>query len=178
MEDIFGRWGTALHRKALGQDSYEFFVDAEPKSISHNRTFGTDTQNRELLESSLSHLGQKASKRLRDAGLSTRTISLTLRYADFKTITRSRTLPEPTDLDAVILTTAKELFTQAWDGSRKIRLVGVSLESFTSASGQLDLLDPGRREKLERLARAADRLRDRFGFSKIQLGGSLRRDEE
>ena len=40
LEDSFGRWGTALYRKALGQDSYEFFVDAEPKSISHNETFG------------------------------------------------------------------------------------------------------------------------------------------
>ncbi len=178
LEEIFGRWGTALHRKALGQDAYEFFVDAEPKSISHNQTFGADTRDRELLESTLSHLGEKASKRLRDAGLCARTISLTLRYADFKTITRSRTLPEATDLDALILATAKELFSRTWDGAAKLRLIGVSLESFSSASGQFDLLDPGRREKLERLARAADQLRDRFGFSKIQLGGSLRRNEE
>jgi len=54
-----------------------------------------------------------------------------------------------------------------------LRLVGVELSSFSGAPGQLDLLDPGRREKLERLARATDQLRDRFGFSKIQLGGSL-----
>jgi hypothetical protein len=54
-----------------------------------------------------------------------------------------------------------------------LRLVGVDLSSFSAGSGQLELLDPGRREKLERLARATDKLRDRFGFSKVQLGGSL-----
>jgi DNA polymerase IV len=177
LEETFGRWGTALYRKARGQDSYEFFVDAEPKSISHNRTFGEDTADYEILESTMSLLCQKAGKRLRDAGLSCRTITLTLRFADFRTITRSRTLNTPTDLDAAILATLQELFRTSWDGAAKLRLVGVALSLFStgpSAAGQLDLLDAGRREKLERLARAADRLRDKFGFSKIQLGGSLR----
>src|ERR1700746_1775973 len=62
LEETFGRWGTALFRKAHGVDSYEFFIDAEPKSISHNQTFGADTSDRTLLESTLSHLRQKASK--------------------------------------------------------------------------------------------------------------------
>ena len=177
LEELFGRWGTALHRKARGQDTYEFFVDAEPKSISHNCTFGADTADREALESMLSLLTQKAGKRLRDAGLFCRTITLTLRYTNFQTITRSHTPAEPTNLDAAILATIKDLFRTTWDGSAKLRLVGVALTSFlatSSATGQLELLDGGRREKLERLAKTADRLRDRFGFSKIQLGGSLR----
>lgn len=178
LEEFFGRWGTALHRKSLGQDSYEFLLDGEPKSISHNQTFGADTRDRELLETTLSYLCQKAGKRLRDSGLYARTVSATLRFANFKTIERSRTLPEETDLDSVIVATAKSLFSSAWDGTATLRLVGVALSSFTSASGQLDLIDGGRREKLERLARAADRLRDRFGFSKIQLGGSLGKDGE
>jgi len=173
LEEIFGRWGTALFRKAHGIDSYEFFVDAEPKSISHNQTFGTDTNNRTQLESMLSYLCQKASKRLRDAGLHARTVTLTLRYADFTTITRSHTLKEPSDLDAEFLKAFCGLFAQAWDGAAMLRLVGVDLSSFSAGSGQLELLDPGRREKLERLARATDRLRDRFGFSKVQFGGSL-----
>jgi DNA polymerase-4 len=172
LQKIFGQWGTALERKARGQDAYEFFIDAEPKSISHNHTFGQDTHDRELLESTLSLLCQRAAKHLRDSGLYTRTVSLTLRSADFKTITRSKTLPESTDLDSVILATIRALFACSWEG-KKLRLVGVELSSFSSSSGQLELLDAGRREKLERLARAADRLRDRFGFSKIQLGGSL-----
>jgi DNA polymerase-4 len=173
LEETFGRWGTALSRKAHGIDSYEFFIDAEPKSISHNQTFGVDINDRAQLESTLSHLTQKATKRLRDAGLHARTASLMLRYADFKTITRSQTLNEPSDLDEIILRTIRELFSSAWNGIAMLRLIGVELSSFSSGTEQLDLLDPGRREKLERLARTTDRLRDRFGFSKVQLGGSL-----
>ncbi|MGB0035646.1 MAG: DNA polymerase IV [Candidatus Acidiferrales bacterium] len=173
LREVFGQWGTALHRKARGIDSYEFFVDAEPKSLSHNQTFGQDTNDRALLEATLSYLSQKAAKRLRDAGLHARTVSLTLRYADFTTITRSQTLKNSSDLDAIFLGAIRELFSHAWDGAAMLRLVGVELSSFSASSGQLELLDPGRREKLERLARATDRLRDRFGFSKIQFGGSL-----
>jgi DNA polymerase IV len=173
LEDTFGRWGTALYRKARGIDSFEFFVDAEPKSISHNQTFGEDTNDRTQLQSTLSHLCQKAAKRLRDAGLHARTVTLTLRFADFKTITRNQTLAEPSDLDTVFFDAIRELFSRSWNGTAMLRLVGVALSSFSAGSGQLDLLDPGRREKLERLARATDRLRDRFGFSKVQLGGSL-----
>ena len=173
LEQIFGRWGTALFRKAHGIDSYEFFVDAEPKSLSHNRTFGHDTNIREQLEATLSYLCQKAAKRLRDAGLHARTVSLTLRYADFRTITRSLTLAEPSDLDTVFLAAIRALFSRAWDGAAMLRLVGVELASFSAGAGQLELLDPERREKHERLARATDELRNRFGFSKLQFGGSL-----
>jgi len=174
----FGRWGAALFRKARGIDSYEFFIDAEPKSLSHNQTFGTDTNDRELLESTLSYLCQKAAKRLRDAGLHARTVSLTLRYIDFKTITRSQTLGEPSDLDTVFLKSIRELFGRSWNGAAMLRLVGVELSMFSAGPAQLDLLDPGRREKLERLARATDLLRDRFGFSKVQFGGSLNAKEK
>jgi DNA polymerase-4 len=178
LEENFGKWGEALFRKARGIDSYEFFVDAEAKSLSHNQTFGEDTSDRGRLESTLSYLCQKASKRVRDAGLHARTVTLTLRYADFKTISRGHTLAEPSDLDAVFLKAVREIFLRAWDGKAKLRLVGVEFSQFSAgASGQLDLLDPGRREKLERLARATDRLRDKFGFSKVQFGGSLEHRE-
>jgi DNA polymerase IV len=178
LEETFGQWGTALFRKARGIDSYEFFVDAEPKSISHNQTFGEDTRDRDTLESTLSYLCQKASKRMRDAGLHARTVTLTLRYANFSTITRSHTLAEPSDLDTEFLQAVRELFRRAWDGKAMLRLVGVAFTSFSAGSAQFDLLDPQRREKLERLAQATDRLRDRFGFSKVQFGGSLpARDE-
>jgi DNA polymerase-4 len=178
LEEHFGQWGAALFRKARGIDAYEFFVDAEAKSLSHNQTFGEDTNDRPTLESTLSYLCQKAAKRVRDAGLYARTVSLTLRYADFKTISRSHTLAEPSDLDTVFFRAVGELFQRAWDGSARLRLVGVEFSHFSAgASGQLDLLDPGRREKLERLARATDRLRDKFGFSKVQFGGSLGKPE-
>src|SRR5215831_449794 len=76
LEKIFGQWGTALYRKARGGDSYEFVIDAEPKSISHHLTFGEDTDNVNEMATILSHLSQKACKRLREAGLAARTLTL------------------------------------------------------------------------------------------------------
>jgi DNA polymerase-4 len=172
LERRFGQWGFALYRKARGEDAWQFVTDGEAKSISHDHTFGVDTADRAEIEMTLSLLVQKAGKRLREAGLWTRTVQLTLRDARFRTITRQRTLPQPAQVDALILAAVRELFSAAWRPGQKLRLVGVGLSSF-SGGGQLDLLDAGTREKHERLAQATDRLRDRFGFSKIQLGGSL-----
>ena len=173
LEDAFGRWGGALYRKARGEDTYEFLDDAEAKSISHHHTFGEDVDDLAVIESTLSHLCQKAAKRLRDAGLYAATVTLVLRYAGFETITRARTLPAPTDLDQDVQRVTRELLARHRDTRRRVRLVGVSLTALSHGEAQLELLDPARREKLEKLARASDRLRERFGFEKLQLGGSM-----
>jgi DNA polymerase IV len=177
LEKVFGQWGTALYRKARGGDSYEFVIDAEPKSISHNHTFGEDTDDAVALTAMLSHLSQKACKRLREAGLATRTLTLTIRYAGFDTYTRAKTLGEPTQLDADIFAVFQNLFREHRDHGRKIRLLGVSLGGLTHGVEQLDLLSAERRAKLEKLTRATDRLRDRFGFGSVQFGGSLRSED-
>lgn len=176
LEQIFGQWGTALYRKARGGDSYEFLIDAEPKSISHNHTFGEDTDDPNAMAAMLSHLSQKACRRLREAGLAARTLTLTIRYAGFETHTRAKTLAEPTRLDADIYAVFQELFRTHRDPKRKVRLLGVSLSGLTHGNEQLDLLEAERRARLEKLTRAADRLRDRFGFGKVQFGGSLASD--
>jgi len=176
LEKIFGQWGTALYRKSRGGDSYEFVVDAEPKSISHNHTFHEDTNDAEALVAMLSHLSQKACKRLRESGLTARTLTLTIRYAGFDTYTRSKTLPEPTLLDGDIFAVFQKLFREYRDTKRKIRLLGVSLGGFSHGVQQLDLLEAERRGKLEKLTRAADNLRDRFGFDSVKFGGSLKAD--
>jgi len=177
LEKIFGQWGTALYRKARGGDSYEFVLDAEPKSISQNHTFGEDTSDVAAMESMLSHLSQKACKRLREAGLSSRTLTITIRYTGFDTYTRSKTLHDPVQFDADAFSVFLALFREHRNSKRKVRLIGVALSGLTHGNEQLDLLDPGRRAKLDKLTRAADSLRDRFGFGKIQFGGSLRKDE-
>ena len=173
LEQIFGQWGTALYRKARGGDSYEFVLDALPKSISQNHTFGEDTGDVAAMESMLSHLSQKACKRLREAGLSARTLTTTIRYSGFDTYTRSKTLHEPVQFDADAFAAFLRLFREHRNPQRKVRLIGVALSGLTHGNQQLDLLDPGRRAKLGKLTRAADALRDRFGFAKIQFGGSL-----
>src|SRR6202140_4767080 len=177
LEKTFGQWGAALYRKARGGDSYEFVIDAEPKSISHHHTFGEDTDDSAALTATLSHLSQKACKRLREAGLAARTLTLTIRYAGFDTHTRSKSIGESTTLDAGINAVFQELFQKHRDQRRKVRLLGVSLSNFSHGGEQLDLLQAERREKLQKLTQATDRLRDRFGFSKVQFGGSLRRGD-
>jgi DNA polymerase-4 len=177
LEKIFGQWGTALYRKARGGDAYEFLIDAEPKSISHNHTFGEDTSDVARMETLLSHLSQKACKRLREAGLSTRTLTLTIRYAGFETYTRSKTLTEPAQLDTDIFAVFLSLFRHHRDSKRKVRLLGVALSALSHGAQQLDLLQSDRRERLEKLTKAADSLRDKFGFTSVQFGGSLRREE-
>lgn len=176
LEKIFGQWGTALFRKARGGDSYEFLVDAEPKSISQNHTFNEDTGDPRALTTILSHLSQKACKRLREAGLAARTLTLTIRYEGFDTHTRSKTLGESSSLDSAISAVFQELLRVHRDRSRRVRLLGVSLSGFTHGGEQLDLLHAEQREKLQKLTLATDQLRNRFGFEKVQFGGSLRRD--
>jgi DNA polymerase-4 len=177
LEKIFGQWGTALYRKARGGDSYEFVVDAEPKSISQNHTFNEDTDDAAALTAVLSHLSQKACKRLREAGLAARTLMLTIRYEGFDTHTRSKSLGESSSLDSAIHSVFQELLRIHRDRGRRVRLLGVSLSGFTHGGGQLDLLHAEQREKLQKLTQATDRLRERFGFNKVQFGGSLRRDD-
>jgi DNA polymerase-4 len=177
LEKIFGQWGTALYRKARGGDSYEFLIDAEPKSISQNHTFGEDTTDVAQMESMLSHLSQKACKRLREAGLSARTLTLTIRYAGFDTYTRSRSLQEAAKLDGDIFAVFLELFREHRDKERKVRLLGVALSNLSHGNEQLGLLEAERREKLEKLTKATDGLRDKFGFGSVQFGGSLRPDD-
>ena len=177
LDRIFGQWGEALYRKARGGDAYEFVIDAEPKSISHNHTFGEDTDDVNEMATMLSHLSQKACKRLREAGLAARTLTLTIRYAGFETHTRAKTLAEATQLDGDIYAAFRELFRKHRDTRRKVRLLGVSLSGFTHGNEQLEMLEAERREKLARLTKATDRLRDRFGFRKVQFGGSLSADD-
>jgi DNA polymerase IV len=177
LEKVFGQWGTALYRKARGGDAYEFLIDAEPKSISHNHTFGEDTNDVAAMETMLSHLSQKACKRLREAGLFARTLTLTIRYAGFQTYTRSKTVEEAVNLDSDIYAIFLGLFRAHRDPRRKVRLLGAALSGLCHGAKQLDLLEADRREKLDRLTKAADGIRDKFGFGSVQFGGSLRRDD-
>src|SRR5262249_37093998 len=143
-----------------------------------NHTFGEDTNDDDALDAMLSHLTQKACKRLRESGLAAQTLTLTIRYSGFDTYTRAKTLGESTVLDGEILGVMQDLFRTHRNRKRKIRLLGVSLSGFRHGEEQLDLLDAERRAKLEKLTAATDKLRDRFGFGKVQFGGSLRRSDD
>jgi DNA polymerase-4 len=177
LEEVFGASGAAMFRKTAGEDAggwYDTPVgEAEDaKSISHETTFDIDTADGEKLQATLSELSQMVAHRLREQSFFARTVTLKLRYSDFRTITRAQTLPAPTDLDGDLFRTAMALFTANWNGSA-VRLVGVRASGLERRPGQMDLLDGERRQKWHKALEAADRVRGRFGFDAVQLAGGM-----
>src|SRR3990172_7855775 len=163
LREAFGTWGKGLTLKARGQDTDLWFVDDEQKSISHERTYPEDVAQRGELEATLAYLAELVGKRLREAGARSRTITLKLRTAEFRTVTRAKSLQEPTDLDGEIYDTSAALFRRAWDGKKKIRLLGIAAGALTEGAEQRSLFEAERRERKEKLARAADEVKERFG---------------
>ncbi len=175
----FGKWGLALTGKARGEDAGGWFEGEigdrdQPKSISHETTFGDDTNDRQLIDATLAKLVQLVSRRLREHRLWSRTIQLKLRYSDFTTLTRARTLDESTQLDKVILETVRMLFAENWQSGRRVRLLGVQAGSLTDPEGQLGLLEADDRRKWGRALTAADKLRDRFGEGAVGLAAAMK----
>ena len=115
-------------------------------------------------------------RRLREARLAARTVQLKLRYSDFSTITRARTLGAHTQVDTEILAVVRQLFTNNWKPGATIRLLGVQTSSFSSpaSAGQLDLLTGDRHERWQQALSAADRVRDKFGEGAVSLGSAMR----
>ena len=137
-----------------------------------------DTADAEEVERTLSYLSQLVARRLREHRLFARTIGLKLRNHRFKTVTRDTTLDEPTHLDSVIFEQVLRMFGAAWDGKEMIRLVGVRTSNLESSIFQRGLFDSGKREKLDRILRVADRVRGRYGFDALQLARSLDREKK
>ena len=175
----FGKLGLALAGKARGFDAGSWFEkemdDGEdPKSISHEHTFGEDTADAETLEATLAHLSEKVGRRLREHRLHARTVQVKYRYSDFSTFTRAQSLDHATQLDTEIYQKARELFRRHWEAKRAIRLIGVHVSGFAETEGQLDLLAGERNDKLKRALHAADALRDKFGDASVNLAGGMR----
>ncbi|MFB3827921.1 MAG: DNA polymerase IV [Bryobacteraceae bacterium] len=179
LEERFGKWGLALAGKAHGLDSGGWFdgeigEDAAAKSISHEHTFPQDTADLELLDSTLARLCEMVARRLREHGFFARTIQLKLRYSDFSTITRARSLDAGTQIDTVILEEARRLFHANWKRGARVRLLGVHASGFGAAEGQMSLLDDGREVRWKQALSAVDRLRDKYGESAVSLATGLK----
>ena len=179
LERTWGKLGLALAGKSRGQDAGAWFegeiaASEGPKSVSHETTFHEDTADVRLLESTLAKLAQLIGRRLREYSLYGRTVQIKLRYSDFSTYTRAQTLEQATQLDTVILETARTLFRRHWTKSRPVRLLGVQVSTLRVAEGQLDLLEGDRKQKWSQALEAVDDLRDRFGESAVGLAAALK----
>jgi len=177
LESRFGKWGLALAGKARGEDAGGYFdspigADEDPKSISHEHTYNEDTADALQLDATIAHLSEKVGRRLREAGLYARTVQIKLRYSDFTTFTRARTLAEATNLDTEILSEARDLFKKNWTKA-KVRLIGVQVSGLEASEGQTSLLAQPERDRWSKALNAADILRDRYGDSSVSLGSSL-----
>jgi DNA polymerase-4 len=180
LERRFGKWGLALAGKARGEDAGGWFdsevgAHEDAKSISHEHTYNEDTADIAQLEATLMRLSEMVGRRLREANFYARTIQLKLRYKDFTTITRARSLATPTQLDIEIFENIRTLFRNNWKKGMHVRLLGVQTSSFESeAADQIDLLDGGRQQRWKEALKAADRLRDRYGESSVGLAGGMK----
>jgi DNA polymerase-4 len=175
----FGKWGLALAGKAIGADAGGWFdsevgAAEDPKSISHEHTFGDDTADRARLETTLLKLSEMVARRLREQQLYARTIQLKLRYEDFSTYTRALTLDHATQLDQEVAGAVIRLFRQAWDGKTPVRLLGVQAGSLQPVEGQMSLLDEPHTERLRQAFRSIDHIRGRYGAASISLAKTLK----
>lgn len=169
----FGKYGEWLHAKSLGQDIEAYRPGEQTKQISHETTFDADTADVVKLERTLSLLAQRVGRRLRQNELYARTVGLKIRFAPFRTVTRDVTLDEPTHLDSVIFRTALSLFSKTFRTDQKVRLLGVRASHLEEGGFQKSLLESPEHDQEDRVARAADRVRDKFGFDALRLARSI-----
>ena len=169
----FGKYGEWLHNKAFGKDIEAYRPGEETKQVSHETTFDRDTDDAAQLERTLSALSERVARRLREHGFLARTVGLKIRFAPFRTFTRDITLDEPTDLDTIIFRSVLALFRKTFHPNQKVRLLGVRASNLESFVFQKNLLEAPERERFRRVARAADRVREKFGFDSLRLARSL-----
>ncbi len=178
----FGQWGLALAGKARGADAGAWFAGEigayeDPRSISHEHTFSEDVSDAALLEATLARQAEKVGRRLREHRLFARTVELKLRYSDFTTLSRSRTLQEATDVDADLIAVSRELFRTAWKKGAAVRLIGMGVSGLDEAQGQISLLEGEKKERARQALAAVDRIRDRFGEKSVQLAAGMTADD-
>jgi DNA polymerase-4 len=163
--------GTHLHELSWGRDPRTVNPHEPEKSIGNEETFAEDTDDQEFVRIRIAALADHVAARLRRAGYRARTVSLKVRFADFSTITRSRTLHDPTDVGKAVYDTAWSLFTALALERAQVRLVGVRAENLIPVEEApeqllLDAPEHGRRDA----ELAVDALRDRFGDEAVLPG--------
>jgi DNA polymerase IV len=177
--------GRHLHELAWNRDDRAVQPEREVKSVGHEETFPADVFDRAVLRHEVVRLADRVGARLRAAERAGRTVQLKVRFADFRTITRSRTLADPTDLGAELAAVAGELLEQV-PVAEGVRLLGVSAQQLTVRRAtrpgeQAGLFDeaprteddpPESRERRAAVERSLDAVRARFGPGAIRPGAT------
>ena len=189
LEREFGAIGERLWQLSHGHDTRKVISESETKSISHETTFGIDISDLGALESVALSLTEGVCFRLREGGLRAKTVNLKVRFDDFSTVTRSKTLYEASDSTMLIWNTLRGLLTELLGHrSFSVRLIGAGVSNFGNeilggecAAPQTDLfafesIEPEAADhdnKQVQLDRLSDEIRRKYGKNKIKRGKSL-----
>ncbi|RNC29665.1 MAG: DNA polymerase IV [Candidatus Dichloromethanomonas elyunquensis] len=167
----FGIAGTRLFFLARGIDNRPVETDREAKSIGRETTFREDLSDYEVLQAFLLNLSADVGRRLRKESLKAKTVTIKVRFADFHTLSRSKTLDTYINLDQDIYLEAKHLLLEL-HLSQPVRLIGVSVHNFVPEEFQNSLFEPAESEK-EKLAKTIDAIKERYGEKSITLARLL-----
>lgn len=173
----FGIVGALLKQSANGIDTSLVNPEQEQsKSIGHTTTLPHNYTEKAEVHRVFLNISDQVARRLRRQKLVAITIQITVRDPSMKTITRSITLPAPTEHLDEIYRTACKLFDQHWERGKPVRLLGITLQGLTAKEDtaiQLDLFDFEKQPKKDRLNKIMDTLRDKFGENAILTAGMM-----
>lgn len=168
LRKTLGATGEHVHQLSWGIDPRPVTPVRLEKSIGAEETFATDTADQAVLHRELLRLSHRTAARLRASGMVARTVALKLRFADFSTITRSRTLPTPVDSAQLIYAVVLQLLEAAGNRGMAVRLVGVRAEQLEDASRTSLQLSIDRRDDNWRAAeQALDEVARKFGNKSV-----------
>jgi len=154
--------GRHLHALAWARDERAVEPDRAVKSVGHEETYATDLFSRPGLRAEVLRLSDAVANRLREAGVAGRTVTIKVRFADFQTITRSRTMAGPIEGGAALARVAVELL-EGVDASPGVRLLGVSVSTLVERQARQLSLDDAAMGAEPAVALAVDEVRRRFG---------------
>jgi nucleotidyltransferase/DNA polymerase involved in DNA repair len=174
----FGSMGAMLAACAKGEDESPVICGQEAKSISNEMTFEMDVHDPVLVKAALLELSEHVGYRLRAHHANARTVELKIRFEDFTTCQRHRTVSQPVHLGESIYRIALTLLNFFASDSRRIRLIGVGVSGLSEAStGQMSLLEDPGIAKNHKIAEAVDKIKGKFGENAVTRAGTLQKSD-
>lgn len=168
----FGKWGRVLFARANGVDPTGVVTDTERKSCSAENTLSADSWDKEHLRRWLLLQADRVGSDLRRLGVSGRTVTLKVKFSDFRQITRSRSLDVPVQDTRTIYGTACQLLEEL-ELPRSVRLIGVGVSNFGGKARQMSLFDEPQSRPDATVDRAVDAVRKKFGKNALKRGELL-----
>ena len=182
LEGLFGRHGAVIWQRSHGIDASPVGGEPHSRSISREGTFGSDVSDPEHLRAVLRAFSESVGSQLRQQGKRARTVTLKLRYEDFTTLSRSKTMARPVSSNEAIFEAADALLARIRQTEKRpVRLIGVGASGLVEDVVQLSL-EPSDETKSESLSEAFDRVRSKYGTRSLQTGrtafdGATRSDD-